>query len=100
MPKITHQHTYISPFTGESITAYVSDWHDGLRFALSFDHEETAESLHWYGLYEGIVQIQSKIEPLIWYMYLSGYWEGTNSIPIKRVMCVVDVNYKHKSKSV
>lgn len=94
--KITHQHTYVFPETGEAVTAYVSDWNDGLAFALSFSHEETVETLKWTKHYEGILQVQSIVNPLIWYMYLSAYWDGGMSdIPIERVMMVCDCNFKH-----
>lgn len=97
MPKITHQHTTVFPLTEESVTSYVSDWHDGLKFALSFSHKETAESLKWTSHYQGILQLHSKVNPLIWYMYLSAYWEGDeHQIFTEKVMMVADCNYKHK----
>lgn len=93
--KITNQHTYIFPETGESVTVYVSNWHDGLAFALSFKHNETIHNLNWTKHYQGILQLHSKVNELIWYMYLSAYWDGNiTDIPTERVMLVKDCKAK------
>lgn len=96
--KITNQHTYVFSETGESVTVYQSDTMDGFAIALSLDHTETEESLakKWSKHYQGIHQIQSKVTPLVWYMYLNQYWEGHNHIPCERVMMVSDCNYPIK----
>jgi hypothetical protein len=88
--KITAQHSYSFSETGESVTAYVSDTTKGLFFGLSFQHN--GSDIKWTGHYQGILQIQSKVNPLIWYIYLSAYWEGQHAkdIPVERVMMVSD----------
>jgi hypothetical protein len=92
--KITSQHTYSFPETGESVTAYVSDTSEAFKFAIGLNHK--GEGLKWSGHYEGFRQIQSKVNPLIWYIWLSGYWDtGENGIPIERVMMVRDCNASH-----
>lgn len=96
MTKITSQHTYFFVDTGESVTVFVSNTMQGLRFALALNHKTKSDKLNWTGHYEGILQIQSKINLLIWYIYLSAYWDsGMQSIPIERVMMVKDCNSHH-----
>ena len=94
--KITHQHTYLFPETGESITVYVSDRRPSL-FGLSFSHKQ--KDIKWAESYEEMLQLQSQVNPLIWYIYLSAYWVGgPKSISIERVMMVKDCNASHYSR--
>lgn len=90
--KITSQHTYVFPDTHESVTIYQSDTISGYYIALSLSHKENEGTLYWSNHFAGIKQIQSKVNPLIWYMYLTDYWSGNNTIPTERVMIVKDCN--------
>lgn len=92
--QITHQKTFTFPETGESVTMYISDTSEAFKFCIAFNHE--GKNLHWSGHYRGIQQLQSQVNPLIWYILLMRYWEGEHgkSIPIERVMMVKDCNAK------
>jgi len=87
---ITYQKTYVFPETSESVTCYVSDTMDGLAFALSLSHTETADTLKWTNHYEGILQIPSQVAKRTWYMYLSAYWQGdyATTISVERPLLV------------
>lgn len=93
--EITSQHTYTFPITGESVTVFISNTVVGFAVALSVNHKTPSEELKWNHCYESILQIQSTVNPKIWYMYLNAYWESRNSIPTERVMMVCDCNFTH-----
>jgi hypothetical protein len=95
MPKITYQHTYTFTETGESVTIYIADNSDNFYMALSFRHDETADSLKWTTHFEGILQLKSQVHDLVWYIYLTDYWMSGTGIMTERVMIVMDCNAHH-----
>lgn len=89
--KITNQHTYIFPLTGESVTAYVCNTKEKFAFGLSFSHK--GEDILWTTHYEGILQLPSKVNKSVTYIYLTAYFEGYH-LDIERVLMVSDCTTK------
>lgn len=90
---ITSQHTYTFWPTGESVTVYISNTEEKFAIGLSFNHKGIDKEIKWTSCYQGILQIQSKINPKIWYIYLSAYWDGgEKDVTTERVMMVSDCN--------
>jgi len=91
--EITYQHTYTFSETGESVTLYISDTSKAFTWGISFSHKPD-DTIKWTHHYAGILQMQSKVNPKVWYIVLSEYWNGGEgtTIPVERVMMVRDCN--------